>query len=85
MSKKQINDELEQAELEIEELAMQLSDMLSAALYFSGVKKKNLKKAVDCYINGIDEVFGEDDEGEMGFEEVIQVIEHLKKSHPELF
>ena len=78
------SEELVKAEIEIEELAMQLADMLGAALYFSGVKKNKIQQAVDCYLEGIDEVFGEED-GEMGFEEVIQVIKHLKKAHPELF
>ena len=84
MGTKHANEELANAEIEIEELSMQLADMLAAALHFAGVKKNKLPKAVDYYLAGIDEVFGEED-GEMGFEEIIEVIEHLKKTHPELF
>lgn len=74
------------AEIEIEEMAMQLADMLGAALYFAGVKKEDLPKAVDLYLKGLDEVFGEEDEDEeMGFEEVIEVIEYLQNKHPKLF
>ncbi len=86
MEAKELQKELEKAEIEIEEMAMQLADMLGAALYFAGVKKEELPKAIDLYLKGLDEVFeDEDEDGEMGFEEIIQVIEHLKATHPKLF
>ena len=86
MEVKELQKELERAEVEIEEIAMQLADMLGVALYFAGVKKEDLPKAVDMYLKSLDEVFDEDDEDdEMGFEEVIQVIEYLQKKHPKLF
>ena len=44
---KELQKELEKAEIEIEEMAMQLADMLGAALYFAGVKKEDLPKAID--------------------------------------
>lgn len=75
---------LQEVELEIEELACQLADMLGAALYFAGVKEDNMQKAVDAYLNGIDEIF-DDEEGVMGFEEVVQVIKHLQKTRKDLF
>jgi len=81
-----LRKDLEMAEIEIEEMAMQLADMLGAALYFAGVKKEDLPKAVDLYLKGLDEVFeDEDEDSEMGFEEVVQVIEYLKSKHPKLF
>ena len=86
MEVQKLQKDLEMAEIEIEEIAMQLADMLGAALYFAGVKKEELPKAVDLYLKGIDEVFGDEDEDEeMGFEEVVQVIEHIKAKHPKLF
>lgn len=87
MDAKKLQNDLDMAEIEIEEMAMQLADMLGAALYFAGVKKEDLPKAVDLYLQGLDEVFGdeEDEDDEMGFEEVIQVIEYLQKKHPKLF
>lgn len=86
MEAKELQKELERAEIEIEEMAMQLADMLGAALYFAGVKKEDLPKAIDLYLKGLDEVFEDDDEdSEMGFEEVIEVIEYLKTKHPKLF
>ncbi len=86
MSTQSLQKDLEMAEIEIEEMAMQLADMLGAALYFAGVKKEDLPKAVDLYLKGLDEVFeDEDEDSEMGFEEVVQVIEYLKSKHPKLF
>ncbi|MBP6325185.1 MAG: hypothetical protein KBE79_02615 [Sulfurospirillum sp.] len=86
MDAKKLQKDLDMAEIEIEEMAMQLADMLGAALYFAGVKKEDLPKAVDLYLKGLDEVFGEEDEDEeMGFEEVIEVIEYLQNKHPKLF
>ena len=86
MDIKKLEKELENAEVELEEMAMQLADMLGAALYFAGVKKEDLQKVVDLYLQGLDEVFeGEDEDEEMGFEEVIQVIKHLQKKYPKFF
>ncbi len=77
--------EMQEIEMEIEELAIQLSDMLNAALFFAGVKKENLKKAVDIYLDSIDEIFDDDDDSEMGLDEIIIVINHMKRKNPELF
>ncbi len=86
MDTKELQKALEKAEVEIEEMAMQLADMLGAALHFAGVKNEDIPKAIDLYIKSIDEVFeDEDDDSEMGFEEVIEVIEYLKTKHPKLF
>jgi len=71
-------------EREIEELAIQLADMLGAALYFAGVKKDRIKEAMDTYIEEIDNFF-KDDDGQMGMDEMIALIKHLKKSKPQLF
>lgn len=84
MITKESNEELFNAKTEIEELAMQLADMLGAALHFAGAKKNKMRDAVEAYLDGIDEVF-DNEEGEMGFEEVVKVIEHIKKNHPNLF
>lgn len=76
--------ELAKSELEIEELSIQLADMLGAALHFAGVSQDNIPKAVEAYLHGIDEVYGEED-GEMGFKEIISVINHLKDKKSSLF
>ncbi len=85
MVTKEENQELFDSQLEAQELAMQLADMLGAALYFAGVKKDKMQEAVDAYLNAIDEVFAKDPEGEMGFEEIIKVIKHLQKTKKHLF
>lgn len=71
-------------EEEIEGLSIQLADMLGAALHFAGVSQNNIPKAVEAYLNGIDEVYGEED-GEMGFKEIVSVINHLKDTKSDLF
>ena len=81
---KRVLKENEKLEIEIEELAMQLADMLGAALHYAGVRDEKMKDAVDAYLEAIDEVF-EDEEGEMGYEEIIKVIDYLKKTRPNLF
>lgn len=86
MEPKELKKELERAEAEIEEMAMQLADMLGAALYFAGVKKEELPKAIDLYLKSIDEVFeDEDEDAEMGFDEIVEVIKYLKTKYPKLF
>lgn len=78
------SEELAQAEVEIEELSIQLADMLGVALHFAGVSQKNIPNAVEAYLHGIDEVYGEED-GEMGFKEIVSVIKYLKDKKSELF
>ncbi|ARU48970.1 hypothetical protein FA592_01150 [Sulfurospirillum diekertiae] len=86
MEANKLKQELERAEIEIEEMSMQLADMLGAALYFAGAKKEDLPKAIDLYLKGLDEVFeDEDEDSEMGFEEVVEVIEYIKAKNPKLF
>jgi nucleotide-binding universal stress UspA family protein len=86
VSSKSLSKELEEAEIEIEEIAMQLADMLGAALYFAGVKKDKIPDAVEAYLQGLDEIFEDDEDiAEMGFEEVVKVIEYLQDSHKHLF
>jgi predicted metal-dependent TIM-barrel fold hydrolase len=86
MANKSLKDELEEAEFELDEIAMQLADMLGAALHFAGVKEKSIPDAVDAYLKGLDEIFDNDEDvAEMGYEEVIQVINSLKTTHKHLF
>jgi hypothetical protein len=71
-------------ENEIEDLTIHLADMLEATLHFAGVNENNLEAAVKAYIDGLDEVF-EDDDGEMGYKEIVEAVEHLKSTKPDLF
>ncbi len=86
MENKELHKALDEAHEEIEEMAMQLADMLGAALYFAGVKKEELPKAIDLYLKSIDEVFDDNDEdAEMGFDEIIEVIKYMKTKYSKLF
>ncbi len=78
-------EELQEAKKEIEELSIQLIDMLEVALYFAGVKKENLKDAIEIYLNGIDEYYANNEDEEMGVDETIEVIKYIKKTKPKLF
>lgn len=75
----------EEEEVTLEEMSAVLQEMLRATLYFAGVKKAKLDEAADIYLDAIDEVFGEEEEGMLGVDEVVKVIEHIKKNNPELF
>lgn len=76
-----MSKELEQ---EIEDLTIHLADMLEATLIFAGVKEDRVEEAVKAYIDSLDDVF-EDDDGEMGYKEIVLVINELKKIKPKLF
>jgi hypothetical protein len=71
-------------ETEIEELTLHLADMLEAMLHFAGVSEENIELGVKSYIEALDEVF-EDEDGEMGYKEIVRVVEYLKKKKPLLF
>ncbi len=81
-----LKEALKDAEFELDEVVMQLADMLGAALHFAGVKEGKIPDAVDAYLKGLDEIFNDDEDiAEMGFEEVVQVINSLKTTHKHLF
>ncbi len=80
-----MSNEIKELKEEIEDLTIHLADMLEAVLYYAGVKEHNLEKAVKAYIEALDEVFDEEDDSDMGYREMVEVIEYLKKQKPELF
>ena len=51
-------------ELEVEELAAMVTDMLNAMLFFAGVKKENLEAASKAYIKEIDFFFENEESDE---------------------
>ncbi len=77
-------NKIKDLEEEIEDLTIHLADMLEATLCFAGVKEKNIEEAVKAYIDGLDEVF-DDDDGEMDYKEIVKAVKYLKKSKPNLF
>jgi len=76
--------EVRELQEEVEDLTVHLADMLEATLHFAGVSDDNLEDAVKAYINALDEVF-EDDEGEMGYQEIVKTITYLKEHRPLFF
>ncbi len=67
-----------------DELNYQVSILLEGALYFAGVKKENLQKATEIYIDIIDDILDQNPDIE-GVDEVIKTINFIKQNHPELF
>lgn len=66
-----------------EELSYELDLMMQGMLYYAGVKKEKLFEACDIYIDEVDDVL--DGLNVQGVDEVIAVIEFMKKNHKELF
>ncbi len=77
-----LREEIEQLKQENEELSTEVFDMINVAFYYAGFKKSSLEKVLELYIESIDEVFDED--VEVGFLEIVKLIEHIKKGHREL-
>ncbi|ANE32340.1 cell division protein [Campylobacter hyointestinalis] len=70
-------------EITPEEMSYELDLMMQGMLYFAGVKKDRLLDACDIYIENIDDVL-ENSKSE-GVDEVIEVVEFMKKNYKELF
>ena len=70
-------------EFDFEEMAYEVSVLLEGMLYFAGVKRANLEKAAEIYIENIDEIL--ENSNLDGVDEPIAVVEYLKKNHKELF
>jgi hypothetical protein len=79
------NNEAIDYQEEIKDLSIQLADMLNVALYFAGVKKAKLEEAIDAYLDDMDEILGNDENAQMGFDEIVKVIKHLKNTRKDLF
>lgn len=68
---------------ELEDLRYELSIVLEAMLLYAGVKRDKLEKAIECYIDSIDEILAnKEDEG---VDDILLVVEFLKANHKELF
>ena len=86
VSNKKLADALNEEEFELDEVVMQLADMLGAALHFAGVQEDKIPDGVDAYLKELDELFDDDeDNAQMGYEEVVKVINALKIKHKYLF
>ena len=79
-----MSNEVTELREEIEDLTIHLADMLEATLHFAGVSDDNLEDAVKAYIDALDEVF-DDEDGEMGYQEIVKTIAYLKETKPLFF
>ncbi|MRJ02138.1 MAG: hypothetical protein GXO19_05070 [Epsilonproteobacteria bacterium] len=68
---------------EVEEMAIQLADMLGAALHYAGVPDEKMPLAVEAYLNLVDELFESPER--MGYEEIVKVIDYMQERRSELF
>lgn len=68
---------------DLEDLRYELSIVLEAMLLYAGVKKEKLERAIEAYIDNIDEILKNSDKE--GVDEVIEVVEFLRKNKKELF
>ncbi|PAF51544.1 hypothetical protein [Helicobacter sp. 13S00477-4] len=68
--------------IEFEELAVEIIDMLGVALHFAGVSPQNIEKAIDVYLEELDNI---DENTPYGQKEIIEVIEQLKIKKSFLF
>lgn len=72
----------EEEKLDFEDLALEVIDMLGVALYFAGVKKESIEKAIDAYLEELDNL---DEDTSYGQKEIIEVIQSLKNKRKDLF
>lgn len=72
----------EEEKLDLEDLALEVIDMLGVALHFAGVKSENIEKAIDAYLEELDNL---DEDTSYGQKEIIEVIQSLKNKRKDLF
>lgn len=71
---------MREKDLEIQELALEVIDMLGVALHFAG--GKDIKELIDLYLEELDKV---PEDTPYNQEQMIVLIEGLKKKYPKLF
>lgn len=72
----------EEEKLDFEDLALEVIDMLGVALHFAGVKPESIEKAIDAYLEELDNL---DEDTSYGQKEIIGVIQSLKNKRKDLF
>ena len=72
-------------EVSLEELSYELDVMLEAMLLNAGVKRNKLEEAWELYVENIDDVLASLDKSVDGVDEILAVVEYLRKNHAELF
>lgn len=70
-------------DITLEELSYELSIVLDGLLYYAGVAKSDLEEVAGLYVENSDEALKNSDAE--GVDEVIAIVEFLKKSYPQYF
>lgn len=74
---------MREEDVSVEELSYELSMVLEALMHYAGVKRSKLEEAAQTYVECIDDAL-ENSQAE-GVDEVIEIVEFMKKRHPKLF
>lgn len=69
-------------DLEINELALEVIDILSVALHFAGAEQHKIETLIDLYMKELDCV---DESLPYNQEQIILLIETLQKKYPQYF
>ncbi|TLD96080.1 hypothetical protein LS71_007495 [Helicobacter jaachi] len=73
-------------EMSLEEMALEVIDMLSVALYFAGGDKKHIQKLIELYSLQMDKFYAKlPEDAPYGQKEMIEIIKSLKKDYPQFF
>lgn len=74
---------MREEDVSVEELSYELSVVLEGLLYYAGVSKAKLEEAAEIYVSCIDEALSGSES--TGVDEVIEIVEYMKKNHKKLF
>ncbi|MBE3605844.1 hypothetical protein CCAL13119_02575 [Campylobacter sp. RM13119] len=74
---------MREEDVSVEELSYELSVVLEGLLHYAGVKKSKLEEAAGVYVECIDDALENSDA--QGVDEVIAIVEFIKKKYPKLF
>lgn len=69
-------------DLEIQELAIEVMDMLCVALHFAGAKNESLQTLLDHYLDELDKI---DENTPYNQEQMIALIKLLQSKYPQYF
>lgn len=73
-------------EMSLEEMALEVLDMLCVALHFAGARQECLEELVELYATQMDSFYQNlPEDTPYGQEEMIKIINALKKANPKLF
>ncbi|CBG39785.1 hypothetical protein [Helicobacter mustelae] len=69
-------------DIEYEELAIEIMDMLAVALHFAGAKEECIEKLIDLYILAVEQ---NENDKEYNQQAMIAIIKNLKTKNPNFF